>query len=253
MNEKILLNIRRFVGILTAVFIVTAGICLICGSLSIYFSGEDQPYSREAVAERFNAIAILVYMALGFTALGILLHLLFSPTVKKNAAFQPHMALNRLQKKRDASLADEETKKAVYVLRNERRNMRIIGLAICLLCTVVLLVYSFNGKMFYKEDINSTVISAMYVMVPCLFVVLAFCVFASYYIRRGMKREIELLKNCPVSAPKETAIDKSGVAITRGIILAVGAVFLIFGYFSGGTADVLTKAVNICTECIGLG
>ncbi|MBQ8580085.1 MAG: thioredoxin [Oscillospiraceae bacterium] len=26
-----------------------------------------------------------------------------------------------------------------------------------------------------------------------------------------------------------------------------------YGAAAGGTADVLTKAVNICTECVGLG
>nr|WP_251616997.1 CD1871A family CXXC motif-containing protein [Pumilibacter muris] len=29
--------------------------------------------------------------------------------------------------------------------------------------------------------------------------------------------------------------------------------FIIAGIFNGGARDVLIKAVNICTECIGLG
>ena len=33
----------------------------------------------------------------------------------------------------------------------------------------------------------------------------------------------------------------------------VGWACLIGGAFAGGWADVLTKAINICTECIGLG
>ncbi|MBE6563056.1 MAG: thioredoxin [Ruminococcaceae bacterium] len=36
-------------------------------------------------------------------------------------------------------------------------------------------------------------------------------------------------------------------------ILILAAAALIYGAIAGGTADVLTKAVNICTECIGLG
>ena len=36
-----------------------------------------------------------------------------------------------------------------------------------------------------------------------------------------------------------------------GILVALG--MLLYGLFSGGAADVLTKAVNICSECIGLG
>ncbi|MBQ8683609.1 MAG: thioredoxin [Clostridia bacterium] len=36
-------------------------------------------------------------------------------------------------------------------------------------------------------------------------------------------------------------------------VLAVGLALLVYGFATGGIADVLTKAVNICTECIGLG
>ncbi len=35
--------------------------------------------------------------------------------------------------------------------------------------------------------------------------------------------------------------------------LALALALLLFGFFTGGTVDVLTKAVNICTECVGLG
>ena len=43
------------------------------------------------------------------------------------------------------------------------------------------------------------------------------------------------------------------VNIVRFALLFIGVGILIYGYFAGGTADVLTKAINICTECIGLG
>ena len=39
----------------------------------------------------------------------------------------------------------------------------------------------------------------------------------------------------------------------RGLILAVGVLFIVLGIFNGGMADVLGKAIRICTECIGLG
>jgi len=35
------------------------------------------------------------------------------------------------------------------------------------------------------------------------------------------------------------------------LIVAVG--LMILGIATGGLADVLAKAINICTECIGLG
>ena len=41
--------------------------------------------------------------------------------------------------------------------------------------------------------------------------------------------------------------------ITRGILIVASIVMIIVGINNGGTEDVLQKAINICTECIGLG
>ena len=41
--------------------------------------------------------------------------------------------------------------------------------------------------------------------------------------------------------------------VVRGIVFAVGVTFLVIGILNGGAHDVLIKAINICTECIGLG
>ena len=41
--------------------------------------------------------------------------------------------------------------------------------------------------------------------------------------------------------------------IVTAIIITVGGLLLVIGLIGGGAADVLAKAVNICTECIGLG
>ena len=43
------------------------------------------------------------------------------------------------------------------------------------------------------------------------------------------------------------------LAIVRIGLLIVAAVFVMLGVLNGGMADVLGKAVRICTECIGLG
>ena len=38
-----------------------------------------------------------------------------------------------------------------------------------------------------------------------------------------------------------------------GLLLAVGVTFFIWGIVNGGMISVLEKAINICTQCIGLG
>lgn len=57
-------------------------------------------------------------------------------------------------------------------------------------------------------------------------------------------------------APQTQDAPKSGdtsALILRLVVLGIGALLLIYGFATGGVADVMTKAVNICTECIGLG
>ena len=40
---------------------------------------------------------------------------------------------------------------------------------------------------------------------------------------------------------------------TRGIVLVAAITFIVVGIINGGANDVFIKAINICTECIGLG
>jgi len=43
------------------------------------------------------------------------------------------------------------------------------------------------------------------------------------------------------------------VRLLRAALLLAAAVFIILGAYNGGARDVLYKAINICTECVGLG
>lgn len=54
-------------------------------------------------------------------------------------------------------------------------------------------------------------------------------------------------------APKGTSLAGRHLIILRFVLLILGAVLFLTGLLTGGTAAILTKAVNICSECIGLG
>ena len=43
------------------------------------------------------------------------------------------------------------------------------------------------------------------------------------------------------------------VGIIRGALFAAAAALIVLGILNGGMHDTLVKAINICTECIGLG
>ena len=56
------------------------------------------------------------------------------------------------------------------------------------------------------------------------------------------------------SYPDQRAVAQMAhIRVWRLALLALGAVLTLWGVWNGGMRDVLVKAINICTECIGLG
>ena len=55
-------------------------------------------------------------------------------------------------------------------------------------------------------------------------------------------------------APAQTRpVPEKRLRTLRLTLLAIAAALIVWGAVNGGARDVLVKAVNICTECIGLG
>ena len=233
--------------------IVLAGICLMVACVSIYRSG-DKPFSRDAVAAAFAPISIPVYLCLAMVLGGFVLKLIFPEPAEKPAAVkQPSVTLKRLQSRADLAGCADDLKAGILAQQQRRKKQKRISALILAACALVFLVYALDGSHFHPSEINTSMIRAMWVLLPCLAVAFAACIRFVHVRKDSILKEIELLKQCPKKdAPQ--AEQKSGHCVKVRYALLLAAVALaLFGFFSGGTADVLTKAVNICTECIGLG
>lgn len=248
--------VRRIFNVLHIISIIVAGICLMAGCLSIYSLG-DGAYSRQVVAETFSKIALPVFLCLTLTAIGFIWDFI-APLTEKEKKFKPYAhLLDRLIVKKDLSGCDEALLNSIFKERKSRKLHTAIRTIIICIAGAVFLGYALNSNN-YQTDINASVIKAMWVLIPCLIVPFAYSVFTAYHNEKSLKNEIELMKKAPA---KETAEEientasktEKAVMVARVGLLLVGISFLLYGYFAGGTADVLTKAINICTECIGLG
>ncbi len=253
-NSKTLFS-RRIYNILHSVSIIVAGICLMAGCLSIYSSGYGT-YTRQIVAETFSKISLPIYVCLALTIIGFLWEFISPTKSEKEKKFMPYAhILNHLNLKKDLNGCDDETLKSIYKERKRRKIHTLIKTIIICISICVFLLYALNGNN-YNTDINTSVIKAMWVLIPCLAIPFAYSVFTAFHNEKSLKKEIELMKKAPA---KETAEDKEiknnnkVMNIVRFALLFIGVGILVYGYITGGTADVLTKAINICTECIGLG
>ena len=241
-------------SIALAAMLVISGICLMVACVGIYLSG-DQPFSRESVAAAFAPIAVPVLFTLALVVAGFLLDL-FLPkdSQKTKPVAQYSMLLRRMLTRADLSQCDEATKSAIFAQHRRRETHRIITAALLAVGSIVFLVYALQQDSFHASEINNSIIKATAVLIPCMAVPFGYGIFTAYYARISAKKEIELLKTAPKRSdiPCPASSDRAVNAV-RGILLGVGMTLLLYGLFTGGTADVLTKAINICTECVGLG
>ena len=256
MTNKLAGRIRSISGIALSMSIFAAGICLCASCIGIYQTG-DHPFSREVVAEAFSGIAFPVYLCLTLAAATLILDLILPDhPVKQKTGKQNAMVLKRLYSKVDLSQCDPALRAAVSAQKNSRKLHRCITAALLILGSVIFLVYAFAEGSFHQNQINDSMIRAMGVLLTCMAVPFGYCVFTVYHNDASMVREISLLKQADtkkIPVAHSPAPGSNRVILIRNVILAVAIACLVFGFLTGGTADVLTKAVNICTECVGLG
>lgn len=250
-NERKLL-IHRIYGIAVSVSAVVAGICLMVACVGIYRSG-DQPYSREAVAAAFSPIAIAVYLCLALVIGGFILHFALPVEKKQKMTPQVEMTWQRLAAKADLDACDSAVREEILALRKQRQLHWYISLAVLALGCICFLIYALNPSHFHQSEINDSMIRAMQVMLPCLLIPFGYALFASYFSKRSMEKEIGLLRSAPKGSAPSPAKKNGFLFWLRIGVVTAAVVLMVYGFLTGGTRDVLTKAVNICTECIGLG
>ena len=249
-------TVHTVYGIVLSVSAVIAGICLMVACYGIYTSG-DKPFTHQSVAAAFSQIAVPVYICLALVIGGFILDI-FLPSEKEKRKVQKQypLILANLHKKADLDLCEGKLRTAILAEQKKRKTQLFISLGILAACSVVFLVYALIPSHFHQSEINTSMVNAMWWLLPCLAIPFGYAVFAAYYSNKSIQKEIELVKLAPRAVgakPAPAPGKKSVLPCLRWGLLAVGIAILVYGYFAGGTADVMTKAINICTECVGLG
>ena len=237
--------IHRIYGIVLSVVAVIAGVCLIAACISINSIG-DRPFSAEAVKTAFATIAIPVYLCVALVIGGFILDGFLAKPTEKSIVPKQHAAMLEKYYRNDPSLKNSRGRKNRLIHRSIALGLLVIG-------SVVFLSYGLNGANFDTHDITNSMKNAMFVLLPCMAVPFGYAVFAAYYAKVSMARELDALRNAGATPDRSLAPVDRRLLWIRWAILGIGIVLLVVGFVSGGTEDVLTKAVNICTECVGLG
>lgn len=159
-------------------------------------------------------------------------------------------------------IRDEKTD----AMRGEERRRRIargVCAGICAVCAVMAARYLANPAHFASRELEPVIGRMLWHIAPWIFVGFACAILCECVRGRSFRREIELAARSPERASFKNAQTDSGASrekrarlaktAARAAMFALAVALLALGAANGGMRDVLVKAINICTECIGLG
>ncbi len=111
---------------------------------------------------------------------------------------------------------------------------RVLGTALAILVTVVFTVTVLRVNRLISADAVGTL--ALVILFATVLTALCLTLYFVFLWKRP-----------------DLPIKKWGLWTLRIAIALVALVFILIGILNGGASDVLSKAIRICTECIGLG
>ncbi len=253
MNKTVSFSVRRVLNWLTAVAVIIAGVCFISGCLHIYTV--QGAYSRQAVTDVFSRIAVPVYISLALTAIGLVWEFVVPSAQTRPSSPKAYAAM--IGRLRSSRAMDEVSEKAITAEQTCRRRLSAIRLAVTFVGAACFLWYALQPS-HYSADINASMIRAVWVAIPCFAIPFITVLVTARLIDNSFRREIALLKELPKATadrvtPSVSPKQHTALTVVRIVLFVLAVAALIYGFVTGGTVDVLTKAINICTECIGLG
>ena len=263
-------RIRRIYSIAVGASVVALGIAFICVAADIYYSGRGTGvvYTRDIAASRLTALAIPFVILIGLIVCGVIFPLY---DVKAKRAPEDGLKLLLAKKPTGGEGEEYEAANARYVkLAKIRLIVWCCALGLTLGCIIAELVYLLNTSHFTSDNITAEIFAMVKNVLP--WVAASFAVLIAAAVANGIlaRKQLAELKTLIKTGNKQPQGEKYGTQsrlariisvlssdialwVVRGVVLVVAVTFIILGALNGGANDVLVKAINICTECIGLG
>ena len=125
---------------------------------------------------------------------------------------------------------------------------------LCLICGGMAGRFLLDWSNFASRDLEVVVRQMAIDTFPWIGLAFILLMAAEQWNFRLLMKELELRRSAPKRKPDAAALEKTtGRNVIRVVIAAAAVALIVLGVMNGGMFDVLVKAINICTECIGLG
>jgi hypothetical protein len=246
--------------IIVSIQTILMGILFGVQILRIYY-GNDHTFTREICGKYLiQILPVIIIWGIVIIAAGIYFNIKNNP--QKEIAKVTNIAKLKTLMIICPEFINEDLDEEYSLIRKEnqkRRISQIVNIIIVSLCSIMGLCYLLNTKHFDASgDLTKQAIDMGIHLLPWCIIGFASLIVTTLYEEYSAKKELEIVKKIIKTDGKkikETYIKNNNkvINIARVSLLVLSVLFIVVGIFNGGAEDVLQKAINICTECIGLG
>ena len=261
-------TIRIIYDVFFTVATVVTAFLLILQTLDIYLAGihpshTGDIFTREIVNEKLSQIALPLILWIALALVSFVYDFMTKPKRAKVTISKTYILSslkNKMPEVLDNALAD-----GYRSLKSKENMVNVIKLA-CAVISLATIVYGiiYLAVPFHftsASEATADMLRLVKNVFPVVFFAIALWIVALYIEENIAKNQIEYVKRLTKgqkAVKKQNAIemffDNPVVILSlRSGLFILATVFIIIGVINGGMYDVFVKAVNICTECIGLG
>lgn len=254
MSKDKIKNIHLVYSCITAALVVIVGIAMIISCVMIHGSG-DRPFSREVIALALSKLAIPCLVCLVLIVGSIVLHIVLPVEEEKAKGIVRNSDLLQRYAANFSQLSENDQKQ-MQKETSLRRTLKLVTAIIIAALAVYPILYFADVSHFGVTDINGDIMSAVLVALIPAAVSLVLVYLCGLLCDASIQRQIDICKNNSLKAakiPHQESKNVKYMGAVRCVLIVAAAALIILGIANDGVADVLGKAIRICTECIGLG
>ncbi|MGN1060137.1 MAG: CD1871A family CXXC motif-containing protein [Candidatus Coproplasma sp.] len=266
-------SVRLYYGIFLGVFTVVVGILFAWQVLSILNSSaepilERKPFTREIVVAALSKIDLFFWLWIGAIVVGFILWEVF-PVKEKPRKICPDLQYARLIDRFPSSAPDGLEAEYAKVKDTQRLAfaVKISGYVLSAIAVLTTVIYLCIPSNFNNKAVTLEVLDMAKVVVPVFVASALLYSVGAALVKYGVKNSLPSLQKVTKGVKQgENAValtlggrvegffeNKTVLLVVRIALAVIGVALVIWGSLNGNAQSVFIKAINICTECIGLG
>ncbi len=265
-------KLRLTFSILATALTLIVGALFIGEIANVYYgglsAGVEHIYNPDALRQNLIAPFVALFLWIAVEIAAYVAFEIYPYSSPSKVRPDPARTLARVERRMPAHGSSFEFIKAregIKQCRASRAAVWAAALAICVAGGIYALVFLLDGAHFKPENMHENAMDLVRHVISwtaaSIIALMAAGDLELYFVKREANFAKIAIKTgdrdtIPVPRREQKLSRKARLVALWSVRAAVGVIavsFIIVGAINGGANDVLVKAINICTECIGLG